>query len=309
MEVGRGSALISIPRRVPRGRGLLLVAVVLGSSFLMAPAAANTGGPDAYGYIWVDSRPPSPSIAYSWIDGVSGGARLTLDDDDCTFELEFGFQFRYYGTIMTYACIGSNGFLTFGVPDSYDPTGSIPNASAPNDRVVGLGIDLNPNATGTGGVYIKSQPFTSPKRFIVTWNGVYKYGTTTPETFQIVLEQNETNKDGRVLLQYKGVANVPSALVGIENGTGTGGLVYPGQVEDRLAVAFLPPTDAQLPPDALQVAATTLAPPSVPQGARNVPIVRLDLSTATNSVDVSGIRIVLSGLRAGPADVPRPRLW
>src|SRR3990170_1186105 len=252
MEVGRGSALISIPRRVPRGRGLLLVAVVLGPSFLMAPAAANTGGPDAYGYIWVDSRPPSPSIAYSWIDGVSGGARLTLDDDDCTFELEFGFQFRYYGTIMTYAFICSNGFLTFGVPDSYDPTGSIPNASAPNDRVVGLGIDLNPNATGTGGVYIKSQPFTSPKRFIVTWNGVYKFGTTTPETFQIVLEQNQTTKDGRILFQYQSVADVASALVGIENRTGSSGLAYPGPLGNGLAVAFLPPTDAGIPPDGLR---------------------------------------------------------
>src|SRR3990172_13088009 len=123
MEVGRGSALISIPRRVPRRRGLLLVAVVLGSSFLMAPAAANKGGPDAYGYVWVDSRPPSPSIAYSWIEGVFGGTRLTLPDDDCTFELDLGFQFRFYGTILDFVYVCSNGFLTFGVPDSFNPDG------------------------------------------------------------------------------------------------------------------------------------------------------------------------------------------
>jgi len=66
-----------------------------------------------------------------------------------------------------------------------------------------------------------------------------------PETFQIILEQNETTKDGRIIFQYRNVGALPSMpLIGIETGpqnpTGYSGLAYPNPIANNLAVAFLP---------------------------------------------------------------------
>ena len=301
-----------VPRRPPGGPALLVAAIVVGSSLLMLSpnAAANKGGPDSYGYIWVDSRPPSPTVSYSWVDILTRGTRLSLGDNDCTFEVNLGFQFKFYGTITDYIYICSDGFVTFSVPDSFTADPPIPSTSPPNNRVVALGmVDLDPSASGAGGVYFLSEPTLTPKRFTVTWNNVVKWATSTRETFQIVLEQNETTKDGRILMQYRSLVGIPSVLVGIENRTGTSGLAYPNPLENSLAVAFLPPTDAGLPPDTLGVARTILAPGCTQQGTSNVPMVRLDFTTATNWVDVTALRVVLSGVGAGPEDVTRARLW
>lgn len=294
-----------------RAYGPLLAALaVVGASLLLAPPAqANTGGPDTYGYIWVDSRTPSPTVPYSWIDIVPLGVRLTLGDDDCTFEVSLGFQFRFYGTIVDEVYVCSDGFLTFSVPDSFQPDPPIPSPLAPNDRVVALGMDLDPGANGTGGVYVRSLGSQTPRRFVVTWDGVFKRYTTQRETFQIVLEQNETSKDGRILMQYRSLDGVAGPLVGIENKTGSSGLTYPGPFQNNLAVMFLPPSDAALPPDVLSVTAAAWAPPSVFQGDKNVPMMQLDLSTAANEVLFNGLDITLSGLGAGAEDVPSAGLW
>ena len=298
------------PRR-PLGGLALALAVVLAATPLLGagPAAAEKGEPDSHGYIWVDSRVPSPVVPYSWINIVPTGTRLSLGYDDCTFELPIGFQFRFYGTILDRLYVCANGFLSFSIPSSYDPLPPIPNPANPNDRIVGLGMNLDPSASGSGGVYIRTYAATTPRRFVVTWDGVYKELTTTRETFQIILEQNQTSKDGRILVQYKSLASVGTPLVGIENRTGSSGLPYPNALENNLAVAFLPPSDAGLPPDTLTVAPGSLAPGATEQGAADVPMLRLDLATASNEVDVAAVRVELSGLRAGPEDVAAARLW
>jgi len=140
-----------VPRRPPGGPALLVAAIVVGSSLLMLSpnAAANKGGPDSYGYIWVDSRPPSPTVSYSWVDILTRGTRLSLGDNDCTFEVNLGFQFKFYGTITDYIYICSDGFVTFSVPDSFTADPPIPSTSPPNNRVVALGmVDLDPSASG-----------------------------------------------------------------------------------------------------------------------------------------------------------------
>jgi hypothetical protein len=81
---------------------------------------------------------------------------------------------------------------------------------------------------------------------------VVHYGTTEPQTFQVIL-----NADGTILYQYKTMSGVTEATVGIENATGTDGLevVFNGAyVHDSLALlfSFVPPPDPwlQVSPDA-----------------------------------------------------------
>ena len=298
------------PRRPLGGLALVLAVALAATPLLTAgPAAADTGGPDSHGYVWVDSRVPSPIVPYSWVDIVPTGNRLSLGYDDCTFELPIGFQFRFYGTIVDRLYVCANGFLSFTIPSSFDALPPIPDPMDPNDRIVGLGMNLDPSASGSGGVYIKAYAATTPRRFVATWDGVYKELTTTRETFQIILEQNQTSKDGRILFQYKSVASVGTPLVGIENHTGSSGLAYPKAIENNLAVAFLPPSDAGLPPDTLTVTPGTLAPGFAEQGAADVAMLRLDLATASNDVSLAAVRVELSGLGADAGDVATARLW
>jgi len=275
-----------------------------------APAKAVSGGPDSYGYVWVDSRTPSPIVTYNYIDITTSGSRLTLPDDGCTFEVSLNFQFRFYGTIIDRIYVCSNGFITFTVPDSFFADPPIPDPAAPNSRAVALGIDLNPAASGSGSVYVKSYPSSTPRRFIIAWDRVYKAYSTQAQTFEIILEQNELWKDGRIVIQYSSLSGLTSTpLVGIENATGSSGLVYPGPLGDQLAVAFLPPTDAALPPDQLRVSGSSIAPPTVAQGSLDVPMMQLDFSVPTNGVLVKAVEATLSGLGAGVEDVNKARLW
>jgi hypothetical protein len=297
----------AIPPRIPILIAVILIAVPMLS---IAPAAAESGGPDSHGYIWVDSRTPSPIYAYNYVDIAASGSRLTLSDDGCTFEVSLDFQFRFYGTIFDQVFICSNGFITFAVPDSYFADLPIPAPATPNNRIVALGIDLNPGLSGGGDVYIKSYPFSTPRRFVIAWEKVYKIFTTQEQTFEIILEQNELSKDGRIIIQYEhleGLSGMP--LVGIENATGSSGLIYPGPLEDQLAVAFLPPSDAAPPPDQLQVSASSIAPPTAAQGSTDVPMMMLNLSVPTNDVLVKAIEVNISGQGAGTEDVNKARLW
>jgi hypothetical protein len=276
----------------------------------VAPAVADSGGPDSYGYVWVDSRTPSPVYAYNYVDISSSGSKLTLPDDGCTFEISLDFQFRFYGTIVDQVFVCSNGFVTFGVPDSFFADPPIPSPSTPNNRIVALGIDLNPGTAGGGGIYVKSFPFSIPRRFVIAWDKVPKTFTNQEQTFEIILEQNELSKDGRILIQYErleGLSGMP--LAGIENATGSSGLIYPGPLENQLAVAFLPPSDTALPPDQLQVSASSIAPPTAVQGSIDVPMMEMNLSVPTNDLLVTAIEVTLSGQGAGAEDVSKARLW
>ena len=106
------------PRRPPVIGLLALVAVaaaVLGS--LPARVSADSGGPDVYGYTWVDSKFPNPGVTYSWIDGVGGGTDLLLTDDGCSQNrIAFGFAFRFYGIIYSDGYVCANGFVAFNTP-------------------------------------------------------------------------------------------------------------------------------------------------------------------------------------------------
>src|SRR2546422_729171 len=134
-----------------------------------------------------------------------------------------------YGTSTGRVAVGAGGrpprrigFLAGLLGGGFGWGGLPAGKGAPGGRCAdaGIGVDLDP-LLGTGGVYFLSDPTATPKRFIVTWNGVYVEATTRPETFQIILEQNDPTKDGRVILQYKAMNGLTAPLVGIENGTGS----------------------------------------------------------------------------------------
>src|SRR5438445_5113005 len=249
---------------------VLLVSLLSSSALLSSIPVARgaSGGPDPCGYTWTDSK-PVPGVTYSWIDGVTGGTDLRLDDDNCTMNpIPFNFPFRFYGIIYNRASVCANGFIAFNIPAT-NPWDTDSFASA-------FGYDLNPADPASGHVFAKVDLASSPRRIIVTWNGVFTYGTTDRQKFEIVLTEDLTGLDGQILFQYASLTNPPpDALVGIDNLGSTSNLYYPSPPENSLAVKFQPPG---IPPpgDVLTVRGASLAPTSVEPGQKDVPILRLN---------------------------------
>src|SRR2546425_773830 len=302
-SLGERGALRQGPRCGAAVERVAIVAVVLAMlATSLPPAIADSGGPDTYGYRWVDSKFPNPGVAYSWIDGVTGGTDLRLDDDNCTISrVPIQFPFRFYGIIYNDVYVCANGFFAFNSPASFP--------QETDAYVSALGADLNPAEAGSGHVFLKVDLLSSPRRFIVTWNGVFTCCfISEPQKFQIVLIENTGGGDGRVLFQYASLTNPPGGITGIESLGATSTLYYTSPLENLLAVRFDPPGIAP-PGDLLTVRGTNLAPANVEPGRTDVPMLRLNVSTPTNAVNLRRVRVDVTGITAVPGDISAVRLW
>lgn len=173
------------------------------------------GGPDAFGYRWIDSNEPG-GPGFDWVDISGIGTEGTYGDDSNSGPLALGFTMPFYGSLFDEVRICSNGWLSFtSTATSYSNQG-IPTASDPNNLIAPFWEDLNPNSTGS--IYHYSD--VANGRFIAQWQGVPRYGNSSAlETFQAIL-----HADGRIVFQYLDVTDVTSVTVGIENADGSDGL-------------------------------------------------------------------------------------
>jgi subtilisin family serine protease len=192
-----------------------------------AGQAFGAGGPDAFGYRWIDSNEPG-GPTFDWVDIAGSGTAVPLGDDAST-TVPLPFAFSFYGADYTDVRIVSNGFLAFGGTSNAFSNAPIPTAAEPNNIIAPYWDDLNPAAGGM--IYYQDM---GDGRFVVQYDAVPFFGTTTPNTFQAVLYQN-----GQVLYQYEAMSDRQSATVGIEDAAGTDGLQVAfneAYVEDGLAV-------------------------------------------------------------------------
>ena len=180
-----------------------------------------TGGPDTYGYSWIDSD-TTGGPAYSWIN-ATGSTPVTLGDD-ANVKVALPFPFRFYENTYDSIYIVSNGYVSFDYNTSYS-NGTIPSTGTPNNSIYVFWDDLDPSAGGS--VWYKAIG-GNPSSFVVTWDDVPHRGETNGGSFQVILYEN-----GDFIIQYKDVklGNSSynfgrSATVGIENSDGSTGLQY-----------------------------------------------------------------------------------
>ena len=200
-------------------------------------AARGTGGPDAFGYTWTDSRSTyGPAYAFDDIAGAPGTVALALGDDDAS-QLFLPFAFPFYGDAYALVWIVSNGRIEFGQQATTSGNNTpIPRTSTPNGMLAPFWEDLNPAAAGT--VYYRG----TPERAVVQWTGVARNADEAARlTFQAILYP-----DGRVLYQYAELSGADQReVIGIENLDGTDGLQIAARAayaEEGLAVLIAPPT-------------------------------------------------------------------
>ncbi len=165
-------------------RWLMLVSL----SLVAAPSLAATGGPDGYGYRWVDSD-EIDGPEFTWQERWTAGARVMTQDDQLLTDnpgnpdevTDLPFPFTYYGIERTSVSITTNGFIFFGdggrnpereyggmrLPDNNDPAGVIAPAWT----------DWNPADNDCGrnncGVWV----YKSPQEYVVVWRAPYYSGS------------------------------------------------------------------------------------------------------------------------------------
>ena len=150
------------------------------------------------------------------------------DDDKATVNFTGGFTFTYAGTAYSSVRILSNGMLQFGADTGFFrnytnanlPAGNATTqpgctAGAASNLMMVYWADMNPGASGSGNVTWE-QKGTAPNRyFVVSWNSVYQYATSTPYAFQVILYEN-----GQFKYQYgNSNATGSQATIGVQVST------------------------------------------------------------------------------------------
>ncbi len=182
-----------------------------------APAAVGSGGPDAFGYRYIDSDQPGGPV-FEWIDLTQSGSGIIIDsltsDDQISEAIALGFRFPFYGQTYDSVRVSTNGFLTFtGNAAPYANT-SLPNSNAPPNLIAPFWDDLKFD-------YSSRAYYTrSPDSFTVQYAGALPYTGIGNVTFQATLYST-----GEIVYRYKSLtADTGSATVGIQDGTQTIGL-------------------------------------------------------------------------------------
>ena len=156
------------------------------------------------------------SAEYAWLDATGGTAHNLSDDSFVSVGLPWWFTF--YGNAYNTVYVSSNGFVSFGQGSSRWH-GILPFEGAPNDQIVGLGEDLNPNNGTQGKIYAQNM---GDGRFVIEYHAVEHWANGNPETFEIILN----NTDDTILVQYQTVSWPDFANAGIENADGSRGILY-----------------------------------------------------------------------------------
>lgn len=175
------------------------------------------------------------SAPFAWIDATTGGTTHNLGDD-VSASVTLPWDFIFYGVNYNTLYISSNGFVSFG--QGYNRWhGVIPFEGPPNNQIVGLGEDLNPESGAQGKIYTKD---LGDGRFVIEYHQVQHWASGNPETFEIILNRD----DGSIVVQYHTVSWPDFANAGIENADGSRGILY-AYANDRplragLAVKYTP---------------------------------------------------------------------
>jgi hypothetical protein len=242
---------------IKKFRAAFFALIIIGAVFvgmigimvnMVGNVEADQGGPDAYGYIWINNTAPPPLVNYNWVEitNIPGtNTSLTFNDDEGTFSI--GFTFDFYGNSYTDVNIYSHGYINFGPLAGDDWTNDpIPTPTPPGDTdnlIAAYWYDLM-GFGATGGIY-NSTFGTAPNRmYVVQWNATNGAGEVI--NFEIILHETSNN----ITMQYKEMDpawNGSGATVGIENSDGTIGLEHSydaaSSVFDGLAIVytFVPP--------------------------------------------------------------------
>ena len=219
----------------------------------------RSGGPDDFGYTYVNSKTPGGPL-YDWIEISGTGTEVLPDSDDSWVEnISLGFFFNYYGTDYSQLAISNNGLLFSGVGTWQYVNERITQTSGVHGFIAPYWDDIiTYDFRGAGTIYYETLGTFPNRQFVVEWYDNKHYSNSDNGiTFEAILYEGTNN----ILFQYKDVDfgsvygavggdnppynNGGSATVGIEDPTGADGLQYSfneREITPELAILYKFPT-------------------------------------------------------------------
>jgi len=197
------------------------------------PGILGSGGPDTFGYSWIDSDDPA-GPSFNWVEiAATGTPVFTATGDDRNFgPFPIGFDFEFYGNTFSDFRVCSNGWVSFTSSSTDLSNGSLPGTADPENLLAAFHDDLVVDLSLNGNVYYE----VVDGKLVIQYDGVKRYGTTYLYTFQIILSPS-----GSIVYQYlsMGGDRLDEATIGIQNDLRDDGLtvVYNADyVHDGLAI-------------------------------------------------------------------------
>lgn len=161
----------------------LLIAVLTGAA---VPASAAIGGPDDFGYTWVDENDGGPAYDYVLSPGTG---LIALVSDDGSAPVTLPFTFEFYGQVYSQVRMQSNGALTFGSGDDLGATHTCPVTTSNAPSIYPLWMDLDPSSGGQ--IYAASTGNEPERVFVLEWFGVPRFGGGGFVTLEVKLFETD----------------------------------------------------------------------------------------------------------------------
>jgi hypothetical protein len=173
--------------------------------------ARGFGGPDTFGYRWIDSSEPDGPVFTLDLPGT--WQNLWLGDGEISW-VDIPFPFPFYGETKTQIGITSDGYLTFASDSLAVQNACMPDADSPNDLIAVLWQDYELDMSG-----MVEYNDDSPDVFGVYYSDMVQPDPTYAMHFQVHLHSN-----GTMYFQYLLEDVTDVAVVGIESSDGSMGL-------------------------------------------------------------------------------------
>ncbi len=214
------------------------------------------GGPDDYGYRYIDSD-TAGGPTYTWYDIKGVGTEIAgMADDDVRGPFDIGFDFPYYWYTVSSFFLGSNGYIAFHDNTLAAPEFPlIPGISRPNNTIAVFMADMDPSDSPNGSIWYWTN--AANDTCIIQYDSMRFWSVAASNnTFQIIISK----PDSSITFQYKEQSGQPSNgwtpqsnQCGIENVSGRIGLNYlsgntpiDNMYHPELAVLFYPPESTSM---------------------------------------------------------------
>jgi len=193
--------------------------------------ALDIGGPDEFGYRWVDSNHPGGPI-FDWQDIAAIGTPVPIRNlDQNSGPLPIGFAFPFYGQTFTTFNVCTHGWISFTDTTVSFLNQPLPTREAPGNLLAVFWDDLNFSGVEHATYY------NDGTRLIVQYTNVLRRQRGGPFTFQVILYPT-----GAIVYQYLLMGPpTQSGTIGIQNRGGTDGLLVlfnADYLRDRMAIRF-----------------------------------------------------------------------
>ena len=208
---------------------------------LNPPQILGSGGPDDYGYTWMDSDDPEGPV-FVWVEIAGIGTEVTWEhgtaEDGYTDPIFMGMTFNFYGANYDSIVISTNGWVSF-LP-AIDPFPQNTHLPFVDELNALLAVDWDDLDGGTAGHCYYYHDMAA-NAFLISWvNWSHYPAPTNPHDFQVIVD----GTSGTITYQYGSGSFQSDVTVGIEDDGGRVGLQVAynqSYIHNNLAVLFKPP--------------------------------------------------------------------